>query len=270
MDEIIERIRSAGGELHAGLTDEQLAEFRVALGAPLPPDLERLYRDHDGMAAAGELPMRLLSAAEVVRETTAVREVQPEFLEPGAWLFWSDDNSNYAGIFLQGVLAPRAFVLDHEEPDPTPRFFDVRSLLRHLVSGAGDIVGEDLRDYPATEELGPSPAEDRELGRRFLSEHAAAPDDSRSAFAALALLPPQDAELAVPLLRSPNMWIQERACVLLGRRRYEPAIPELLQVARGGMHNGKGAAVRALQQMSTPAAEAALQALKAERDARAD
>lgn len=264
MDAVIERIRATGADLHAGLNDVQLAEFQAALGAALPPDLEQLYRDHDGIRGCSELAMRMLSSAEVVRETAATRACHPGLLEPGASLFWTDDNGNYAGVFLSGVLAHRAFVLDHEEPDPTPRFFDVRSLCRHLVQGAGDIIGEDIRDYPAIEDLGPTAAEDRELGRQFLRAHTARPDDPRSAFLALALLPPADTHLVVPLLRSPDMWIQEQACVLLGRRRYEPAIPELVEVARVGKHNGKAAALRALQRIDTSAADVALQTLDRE------
>jgi hypothetical protein len=50
------------------------------------------------------------------------------------------------------------------------------------------------------------------------------------------------------------MWIQARACDILGNRRYEPAIGKLGDIARTGTTNGRGAAMRALGRIGTPAA----------------
>ncbi len=264
MNSLIQQIRAAGVELRPGLTAAQLAEFRVALGADLPSDLASLYVDHDGMLGTSNLPMRMLSCAEALRENTAVRAFDGQLLEPGACLFWTDDHSNYAGVFLSGPLVHRVFILDHDDPELTPRFFDVRSFTRHLLAHPDDVLGGDGYDYPAIEDPGPTAAEDRRLGREFLREHTESRQDQRTAFLALALLPPEDTHLAVPLLDSPDMWIQERACLLLGVRRHRAAIPRLVEVARSGLHNGRIAAVVALKRMATPEAESALHTLEGE------
>ncbi|MGQ3479107.1 LacI family transcriptional regulator [Paenibacillus sp. TY11] len=43
-----------------------------------------------------------------------------------------------------------------------------------------------------------------------------------------------------------DMYVQERACVLLGHHRYEPATESLKEVVEHGMPNGKPAARKAL------------------------
>jgi len=52
------------------------------------------------------------------------------------------------------------------------------------------------------------------------------------------------------------MWIQERACALLGKRGYAAEIPVLAEVARHGKYNGKIAALIALRDFGAPAQEA--------------
>lgn len=266
MNSLIQQIRAAGIELRPGLTAARMEEFRVALGANLPPDLASLYADHDGMLGTSNLPMRMLSCAEVLRENAAVRADDGQLLEPGACLFWTDDQSNYAGVFLSGPLVHRVFLLDHDDPELTPRFFDVRSFTRYLLDHPEDVIDRDGYDYPAIEVLGPTAAEDRRLGRDFLREHTERRQDQRTAFLALALLPPEDTHLALPLLDSPDMWIQERACRLLGVRRHRAAIPRLVEVARSGLHNGRIAAIIALKRMATTEAESALHTLECELD----
>jgi hypothetical protein len=264
MNDLIHRIRAAGIELRDGVTGAQLVEFQAALGAVLPADLAALYVDHDGMVSSSGIAMRMLSRAEVLRDTSAVRADDPTLLEPGAALFWTDDNSNYAGVFLNAPLAPRIFLFDHEEPDPAPRFFGVRSFVEHLLAQADDLLGNDLRDYPVTTNLGPTHAEDRRLALEFLRQHAAEPTNLRSAFLALALLPPDETHLALPLLASPDMWVQEQTCRLLGVRRHHQAMPPLVDVARNGQHNGKIAAIIALKHMRTHEADTALHHLERE------
>lgn len=262
MEEMIQQIRTAGLELRPGLTEAELTAFQKDLGAQLPVDLSSLYADHDGMLRAPELPMRMLTHVESVRDTSAVRTQTDGLLDATAALFWSDDNSNYAGVYLDGLLANRVFLLDHEEPDPTPRFFDVRSFTQRLLAHPGDLIGNDVRDYPAMRELGPTAAEDRRLGLDFLRAHAANPEDAQSAFLALALLPPEDTHLLIPLLASQDMWVQERACVVLGKRRSTEATQPLLDVARGGQHNGQIAAILALKRIGASEVEAALRSLE--------
>jgi hypothetical protein len=49
-----------------------------------------------------------------------------------------------------------------------------------------------------------------------------------------------------------DMYIQEKACTILGLRRWEPALPRLAELAEGGMVNARTAAIRGLGRIGTP------------------
>jgi hypothetical protein len=242
-----------------------MAVSQDRIGAPLCPELATLYRDHDGMPVGTPLPMRLMKMADVSETNVAIRQLQPALLPEGATVFWTDDNSNYAGAFLVGALSCRVFTLDHEEPEATPRFRSPRTFVAALLATPSADWSELKPDYPALMSSGDTSVEaDRELGRNLLQTHFSNPDHTESALVALALLPPDDTELLLPLLGSSDMWVQERACEVLGFRRYAAATNQLAEVARTGMHNGRIASIRALQRMGTREAAEALQALARE------
>lgn len=58
--------------------------------------------------------------------------------------------------------------------------------------------------------------------------------------------PAEETATIVPFLDDDDMFIQERACELLGERRFAPAAGALRRIAREGMPNGRQAAKRAL------------------------
>ncbi len=70
--------------------------------------------------------------------------------QKGLCLFWTDDNSNYAGAYVKGPLAPRVCLVDHEEPDIPPAFRSPESFVRALHVGADEDLDwyELPRDYP--------------------------------------------------------------------------------------------------------------------------
>ena len=110
--------------------------------------------------------------------------------------------------------------------------------------------------------------EDRAIAIAYLRDmeglHSDADEYLTFAYRALNLLPPRDWVLVLPLVESPNSWVQTRACETLGLWRCTSAVPDLLRIARTSAHNGKTAAVGALRRISTPEAEEALTALKVE------
>jgi len=262
--ELLDRIHRLIGPLPSGLTDAELAGAEVRLGAPLPVELLSLYRDHDGTPAS-VLPMRLMRMAEVLDTNGAIRREWPDLLPDGAAVFWTDDNSNYAGAFLSGGLSPRVFTLDHEEPGTTPTFRSARTFVTELLAGA-ERDGDGLTpDYPSLVSRGdPSQQADRELGESYLQVYLHDATDTAAAFVAIALLPPEDTGRLVPLLKSTDMWVQEQACRLMGLRRYADAVEQLVDVVRGGMHNGRIAAIGALRRISTRRAAEALRVLQGE------
>ncbi len=52
-----------------------------------------------------------------------------------AWL-WTDDNSNYAGIYVDGPLEAWICVFDREEPMLAPAFRSTESFLSRLLDDA--------------------------------------------------------------------------------------------------------------------------------------
>jgi hypothetical protein len=239
------------------------------LGFRLLDDLRTLYQDHGGIHSCRVLPMRFLSPSEVTGIMRAVRRNFPGLLDPCAGLFWTDDNSNYAGVFLDAPLYGRVFFLNHDEPDLTPRFRSIESFCRSMLAAAEQDWVDMATDYPRlTDPADIEGDEDRALAIAYLRDMAALrwEDDAYSKFAyrALNLLPPRDLELVLPLFDSADFWVQERACETVGLWRCAKAVPDLLRVARTTRHNGRTAAVRALQRIGTAEAGGALKMLQAE------
>lgn len=263
MRELIERIRTVKPDLSPGLDSRSIEEFERALGAPLPADLVELYRDHNGMPPF-LLPMRSLSSADVIRDSAAIRNAFPGTLAPETAVFWTDDNSNYAGVFLSEPLSHRVFFLDHEEPDDSPRFRSVHSLVSALVANPDRDWCELSSDYPFRQGRDAFAIDDRTLSHFYLEQYRDNPVDRRKAFIAMALLPLGDTGLVLPLLKDADPWVQERACETVGFHGYAPGIALLADVARTGHGNGRIASIRALQRIGSREARLVLSDLSKE------
>ncbi|MFD0715002.1 hypothetical protein [Paenibacillus sp. GCM10027626] len=68
-------------------------------------------------------------------------------------------------------------------------------------------------------------------------------------FSIMALTPKTHLDSIVDYLNDEDMYVQERACEIIGFHRYIPAREKLIEVSTTGMHNGKFAAKRALARM---------------------
>jgi hypothetical protein len=211
--------------------------------------------------------MRLLNPEEAIRDTQGVRDSWVG-LGNDAIVLWTDDNSNYAGVYVNGDLAPRVFLLDHDEPELTPRFFSPASFARAQAAAAKDEKGwHHLRfDYPLlVEAVYQSKDADTQLGLKCLLQYEENPAVGRqAAFNALALLPPERTDVARRLLTATDMYVQERACEVLGARNDKASVPDLCHVALHGKHNGRIGALRALRGMTGREAEDALARLRKE------
>lgn len=261
--QLVQEIRFHCQDPRPGLSVDEIRSFEQVLGGELLGTLRLLYADHDGESEFDGLPMRLMTAAEAM-------EAQEFFVKGGytpekAALFWTDDQSNYAGAFLANPMADRVFFLSHDEPDTSPRFRSVNGFLVALLSGAKS--AEDWfdlpTDYPRTEAV-PAVEADDTLAADLLSGLDALPEHQRAQVSmyVLNLLSPARVDLVTPFLRSDDMWVQERACEVLGAWKCVEAVDELVRVAQGGMHNGKTAAVLALKKIRTPEAAGAVKRLK--------
>ncbi|MEM9353066.1 MAG: hypothetical protein AAGA92_08635 [Planctomycetota bacterium] len=243
-----------------------LSPLEELLGRPVPTAIVSLYSQLDPVGNTLDV-MRLLTVAEAVQATLDIRAFYTD-LSTELLFLWTDDNSNYAGVYTAGDLAPRVAILDHEEPDATPAFFGIESFrsTRQLAAQEGLSWYEFSTDYPVrVEEDYPLAQADIALGVQYLKRYQDQPENNRSlAFYALNLLPTSHMGMTRDLLFSKDMWVQERACEVVGMRQHAPAIDDLESVAREGLHNGRIAAIIALESIGTTEANAKLRTLSRE------
>jgi len=240
-------------------TAAQLQELEDAISAPLPPELREIYLHHNGMQSQGDYPFRLMSASEVADTYRELRE--EEYLSEDVRLFWTDDQDNYAALYVSGP-AGRICLINHDEPDLTPLYRSIESFYQAMTAAAR--AGQDWYEMarslasPEADALPEEQAKELALANEYFERYRSAtvPAKRKSlAFKAMQLLPSSESHRLLEFLGSGDMWIQERACTLLGKRGYTAAIPALAEVARSGKHNGRIAALIALRDFGASAHE---------------
>jgi hypothetical protein len=264
------RLHARGDATAAPATADEMEELTRVLGVPLPPAIRRIYEDHGAEDARFELCLRLLSPTEAAQAITDLRGSGVPFEDNELGTFWTDDDSNYVGVFASGQLAGRVFKIDHEEISPEPCWRSIESFYDALLDGRGaELAWCDLAtDYPrhATDQ---APADDA-LASRLFALYAEQPDSAagqRAVYQALALSSAATHEAhVVSLLQSDDMWVQERAVQILGHWRRETAIPSIVEVVRTGQHNGRTAGIAALKRIGSRDARIALNSLRQELD----
>jgi len=128
LQDIIDAYQEAGFARERAASQQALEAAQQELDCLFPEALLALYTDHNGMPASKEwLPMRLMSLEEVTDFHQVVLEYGWDLW--GLRVFWTDDNSNYAGLYITGPLAGKVCWIDHGEIDPTPVYASVRSFL---------------------------------------------------------------------------------------------------------------------------------------------
>jgi hypothetical protein len=195
--------------------------------------------------------------------TAEVREMHPHLEEYGfdffgRCCFWTDDQSNYAALYVVGPLAGRVCVLDHDGPDPTPAYRSVASFLHALAAAGIRGFSSDrtpFSDYPALGPVGAADSrEDAEATWALWPLLEAAVRDSEReqyAYAIIVLTPYEQTNALLPFTEDEDFYIVEKACDVLGLRRWEPAVNRLAEVALRGISNGRVAAIRALGRIGT-------------------
>src|SRR5688500_10807962 len=125
MREFVDHLTAHGTRCRPGLTDARLEKLERDLKARLPEPARDLYRVCGGVRDRDwtTLPMRLMPPREVV-ETAAILRECADVYSPArrARYLFTDDGSNWIGIFVSGALRGRLTLLDHDEPTPVPRF----------------------------------------------------------------------------------------------------------------------------------------------------
>jgi hypothetical protein len=278
LGEIIAQLRAGVGGLNSPAQEENLAELSRICGK-LPSEVLQLYRNHDGSVGSlrvgkRQLVARLMPVREVLDTCAALSAIEDPIPQVGsiAWL-WTDDNSNYAGIYVNGPLQAWICVLDHEEPMLTLAFRSTESFLSRLLDDAcrGDPKrpAYDIPSLPrAIPQLISDPAHlesDRQLAALFRQRYAEeANEDLRRLYAqcAICLTPVEDTAQVLTFLEDPDMWTPEAAIRLLEVREWREGIEEIERLAREGRPNGDGAAMRLLTRMNTNESRAAIARLR--------
>jgi len=268
---LIERFLALGLPVEPALSDQRVQRLAQQLAAEIPAPVQELYRAFGGLPSPSDFPMRLMPPDEVV-EIANVLADQAEWLHPAtqARYFWTDDNSNYAGVFVEGPLVGKVCYLDHDEPDEVARFRTVQRFfegclrIREGQDEARDWY-ELATDYPARSL---SPEEERSDGalademRRRL-DGADGEEYARIALHVVQLTPPSRTAELMELLHSQSPWVQERACQMMGLRDHAPAIEVLEAIVRADKANNPViASIYALGRMSDPRAREVLVALE--------
>jgi SMI1 / KNR4 family (SUKH-1) len=270
MNDLIRRLRAFGIECNPPASAKHIKALEADLNAPLPAELRALYCDHNGMAdARGTLPFRLLSLDEVRQE----RETLDLFLETFEWsdrglvLFFTNDNSDYAGVYLSGPMAGRVAVVPHEGVDVAPRYRSVQSFLQALLAAA-EGGEDDLRDlvFEYTPEATFSPEErrqDRDAAQALWPLYQAARKEDRATgdlvACILALTPPEQTDSLLALLDDADRESVSRTMRLLGQRRWEAAVPHLARHTElDRQYFCCSNAINALGEIATPACKEAL------------
>jgi hypothetical protein len=114
------RLHGRGDRNAAPATASELDALANVLGVPLLPSIRAIYEGHRAEEPGLDLCLRLLTPTDAARDIVALRQFGVPFEDHELGTFWTDDNSNYAGVFASGSLAGRVFKLDHEETRPEP------------------------------------------------------------------------------------------------------------------------------------------------------
>lgn len=222
IDELIPRFRALDLPFNPPASPERCVALSRALACELPAEILALYRDHDGTGGnRGDVPFRLMSIDEAMEFHGFSKGLDEQYgLE--LRFFWTDDNSNYAGLFVGDPLEGRVCIIDHEDVDLSPDYRSLRSFLEVMLDAAAEGLDwcEMPTDYPVdrtglTPEVRPSSAieqhADWAVAQSLIPDLGSRTDDDRKrylTYCIMALTPPDHANDLLLFMDDENMWMQ--------------------------------------------------------------
>ncbi len=221
-----EENRAAESERPAPEGDLALARLRESIGW-IPEELLALYRNPE--VPDDDSPARLMSIEEVLRTNADLASAGYVQTGPICW-FWTDDNSNYCGVYMDGPLTGWLTRLDHDEPVLAPAYRSVNGFLARL-DDPGDACDIPMlaAELPCVEPGAINAESDAQLAAHFKELYNAEQDEDRKrhfAYCSICLTPVERTGGVLTFLESADMWIPEAAIRLMEVRRYEGAIIE--------------------------------------------
>jgi hypothetical protein len=237
MRSYVEYLACIGSRAEAGLDAGAIEELEQALGARFPDDVLQMYRTCGGLrdeSWTGIPPMRLMGPDEAIETAEILRDGADMYSpSPKARYLFTDDGSNWVGVFVQGPLRGKLTILDHDAPQRHPRFRDVASFIDKLVdAGRRDLDWPEMNtDYPLRPESDAALIADAApLAEHYLAKYRAATSTTkavRAATTALHLLPPSDWPVLRELLQSPHQYVRYVALKVVGLHQTTALIPDV-------------------------------------------
>ncbi|SCW28782.1 hypothetical protein SAMN04487970_1001284 [Paenibacillus tianmuensis] len=181
----------------------------------------------------------------------------------------TDDQSNNIGLYTEGPLRDKICYLDHEETDLSPGFRHMERFIAKCLQHPGAEWDQLERDYPVVSDRDEQHEHSvldlkviQEIDRLLLQEDLDEDYTRQLVFSKLTIMPYAESEQICRYVTSDDMFIQEKAVILLRKRNYTAAAHALFEVAQHGMHNGRMAAIFALKQFRTEESKRLLKELE--------
>jgi hypothetical protein len=236
-----------------------LTELFDRFGITLPASLVEELEAHSRKQKEQSFFLKIMNADEIIEVADFLSEMEVyQDIIP----LWTDDHSNYIGLYVGGACQYRICYINHEETDVSPAFRSIASFIQRIELHP-DLDWHDLKKgYPSEAESGTAEMDEdliciAEL-ELFLASNPSISDDVRcqSIFSIMALTPKLHLDSLLVYLEDEDMFVQERACEIFGFHCYIPAREQLIEVSKNGMHNGKLAAKNALAKIREKQAQA--------------
>jgi hypothetical protein len=268
-----ESFQAAGFPLRSAATTVEIKATERLLGVPIPAVLRDLYLAANGFDPIPYDPESEASIDGVFRlmSLSEVEEIHPGLAEWG-WntaeriCLFTNDNSDFLAFCVSGPLKGKVLLLAHDAPDFSPVWRNTESCLEAILAvgkkGFPDPFTISGADYPqlAPGSLAEATADNEVIAllRQRLESETGEQRRQDISYQIISLTPFEQTADLLLFLRSEDDYIQEKACQVLGKRRYAAAIPKLAEMAKTGFGNAPGAAVSALSMIQTPEALAVL------------
>ncbi len=190
-------------------------------------------------------------------ELDLINDYCTSFLPKDTCLLWTNENSNYAGVYTNGLFKGMVFIVDHEETMYTPVWRSIRSFLNKVNIGEVEDLDnpyfyrEKWMDYPSFNRTDEENSDDFKIVEKLFDELKVAEEGpyTNIAFCISNMIPKEKLELLKPLLLEDDMYVQEAVCNIYGFYNYIDAKPWIMKVYETGKCNAKSAANNALKRI---------------------